>query len=92
MYVPIFVCTYLGLVWLQIRVQRYIDDKNRFIMVHLNNLNLIFVSRRVLHSATKVRSNPNQGCQMVYFQTKNLNLGKFWRAFEYIMLEYFMTI
>jgi hypothetical protein len=20
-----------------------------------------------------------QGCQMVYFQTKNINLGKFWR-------------
>jgi hypothetical protein len=23
-----------------------------------------------------------QGCQMVYFQTKNHNLGKFWRAME----------
>jgi hypothetical protein len=23
-----------------------------------------------------------QGCQMVYFQTKNPNLGKFWRALE----------
>jgi hypothetical protein len=22
----------------------------------------------------------NQGCQMVYFQSKNPNLGKFWRA------------
>jgi hypothetical protein len=33
-----------------------------------------------------------QGCQMVYFQTKNPNLGKFWRALELKMLVYFMTI
>jgi hypothetical protein len=32
------------------------------------------------------------GCQMVYFQTTNLNLGKFWRALELKMLVYFMTI
>jgi hypothetical protein len=25
---------------------------------------------------------PQQGCQMVYFQTKNPDLGKFWRALE----------
>jgi hypothetical protein len=24
----------------------------------------------------------HQGCQMVYFQTKNIHLGKFWRALE----------
>jgi hypothetical protein len=29
---------------------------------------------------------------MVYFQTKNLNLVKFWRAFEWKMLLYFMPI
>jgi hypothetical protein len=29
-----------------------------------------------------------QGCQMEYFQTKNSNLGKFWRALEWKMLEY----
>jgi hypothetical protein len=34
---------------------------------------------------------PIQGCQMVYFQTKNPNLGKFWRACEWKML-YFITI
>jgi hypothetical protein len=40
-----------------------------------------------------------QGCQMVYFQTKNPNLGKFWRALEwkplvyfYENMEYLMTI
>jgi hypothetical protein len=27
-----------------------------------------------------------QGCQMVYFQTKNPNLGKFWRALIWKML------
>jgi hypothetical protein len=29
---------------------------------------------------------------MVYFQTKNPNMGKFWRALEWKMLVYFMTI
>jgi hypothetical protein len=29
-----------------------------------------------------------QGCNMVYFQTKNPNLGKFWRALEWKMLVY----
>jgi hypothetical protein len=28
-------------------------------------------------------SSLSQGCQMVYFQTKNPNLGKFWRAFNW---------
>jgi hypothetical protein len=34
----------------------------------------------------------NQGCQMVYFQTKNPNLGKFWRVLQWKMLVYFFTI
>jgi hypothetical protein len=35
---------------------------------------------------------PEQGCQMVYFQTKNSNFGKFWRALDWKVLVYFMTI
>jgi hypothetical protein len=31
-----------------------------------------------------------QGCQMVYFQTENPNLGKFWRVLQWKMLIYFM--
>jgi hypothetical protein len=34
----------------------------------------------------------NQGCQMVYFQTKNSNLGKFWRALQWKTLGYFLNI
>jgi hypothetical protein len=33
-----------------------------------------------------------QGCWMVYFQTKNSNLGKFWRTLEWKMLIYFTAI
>jgi hypothetical protein len=33
-----------------------------------------------------------QGCQMVYFQTKDPNLGKIWRALEWKMLLNFMII
>jgi hypothetical protein len=29
---------------------------------------------------------------MVYFQTNNTNLGKFWRALDWKMLIYFMAI
>jgi hypothetical protein len=31
-------------------------------------------------------SSLEQGCQMVYFQNKNPNLGKFWRALGWKML------
>jgi hypothetical protein len=34
----------------------------------------------------------DQGCQMVCFQTKFPNLGKFWRALQLKMLVYFMEI
>jgi hypothetical protein len=34
----------------------------------------------------------SQGCQMVYFQTKNPNLSKFGRALEWKILVYFMVI
>jgi hypothetical protein len=34
----------------------------------------------------------DQGCQMVYFQTKNPNLGKFFRALDWKMLICFMAI
>jgi hypothetical protein len=57
-------------------------------------------------SVTKSGNNDvRQGCQMVCFQTKNPNLGKFWRALDWKMfyilwpfgifygdLGYFMTI
>jgi hypothetical protein len=33
-----------------------------------------------------------QGCQMVYFQTKNPNLGKFWSALQWNMLVNFIAI
>jgi hypothetical protein len=35
---------------------------------------------------------PLQGCQMVCFQTKNRNLGKFRKALEWKMLVYIMTV
>jgi hypothetical protein len=38
------------------------------------------------------RSRSNQGCQMEYFQTKNRNLGKFWRVLQWKMWVYFMNI
>jgi hypothetical protein len=34
----------------------------------------------------------DQGCLMVCFQTKNPNLGKFWRVLQWKILVYFMII
>jgi hypothetical protein len=39
-----------------------------------------------------IRNAPMQGCQMVCFQTKNTNLGKFRRALEWRWLECFLVI
>jgi hypothetical protein len=33
-----------------------------------------------------------QGCQMAYFQTKNPNLGEFWRVLQWNELVYFTAI
>jgi hypothetical protein len=35
-----------------------------------------------------LKSRPTQGCQLVYFHTKNPNLGIFWRALEWNLLVY----
>jgi hypothetical protein len=35
---------------------------------------------------------PDQCCQMVYFQTKNANLGKFWTVLQFKLLVYFVAI
>jgi hypothetical protein len=42
--------------------------------------------------AARLNCKRRQGCQMVCFQTQNPNLGKFWRALEWKMFVYFMTI
>jgi hypothetical protein len=40
----------------------------------------------------KTGLNSNQGCQMVYFQTKNPNMGKFLRASDWKMFINFTSI
>jgi hypothetical protein len=40
---------------------------------------------------TKILKASFQGCQMVYFQTINPNLGKFWSALQCKMLVNFMV-
>jgi hypothetical protein len=39
-----------------------------------------------------VEGGEHQGCQIVYFHTKNPNLGKFCRAVEWKMLVYHTVI
>jgi hypothetical protein len=47
---------------------------------------------KTLTSEIKIPLPNHQGCQKVYFQIKNPNLGKFWRALKWKMFVYFMTI
>jgi hypothetical protein len=47
----------------------------------------VLVSYKLKH-----RNASKQGCQIVYFQTKNPNLGQFCRALHWKMLTYFMAI
>jgi hypothetical protein len=44
------------------------------------------------HRACSTQTVPEQGCQMVYFQAKNRDLGKFWRVSQWKMLVHFMVI
>jgi hypothetical protein len=53
---------------------------------------IMFRVNRPYGSRDRVLHGYRQGCQMVYFQTKNPNLGTFWRALEWKMLVYFMAI
>jgi hypothetical protein len=62
-----------------------------FLESHLSD----FWVRAPLHSKCALRflwGFHYQGCQMVSFQTKNPNLGKFWRAWNWKMLLYIMAI
>jgi hypothetical protein len=53
-------------------------------------------SQPVLHDHRVTRilppDNQRQGCQMVCFRAKNPNFGKFWRALEWKVLVFFMTL
>jgi hypothetical protein len=53
---------------------------------------LVIIVRMFHQSVDSTDAGMYQGCQMVYFQTKNPNLDIFWRAAECKMLVYFMTI
>jgi hypothetical protein len=47
------------------------------------------LSTATIDIAISANHNTFQGCQMVYFQTKNPNLGKFWRALSLENLDNF---
>jgi hypothetical protein len=46
----------------------------------------------ILFNVSRTTNGGVQGCQMAYFQTKNPNVGKIWRALQWRMLAYFMPI
>jgi hypothetical protein len=46
----------------------------------------------LLHVRVNEKIGSSQDCQMVYFQTKNPNLGKFWSVLQRKMMVNFMSI
>jgi hypothetical protein len=67
----------------------------------LKNLHYLFlrcdeknITRLLTAIKTKKKSfgSLQQGCQMVYFQAKNPDLGTFWRVLQWKRLVYFMAI
>jgi hypothetical protein len=50
------------------------------------------ISKIILRTKRLEPAISKQGCQMVYFQTKNPNLGNFWRALQFKMFVYFVDI
>jgi hypothetical protein len=57
----------------------------------INHLATLLCSYMRLYSAVAFACR-HQGCQMVYFQTKNPKLGKSWRFLQSKVLLYFMAI
>jgi hypothetical protein len=56
-------------------------------MAPFSSVHVDFLERQATHKVGH-----DQGCQMVCFQTKNTNLGQFWRVLQWKMLVYFMAI
>jgi hypothetical protein len=52
----------------------------------------IYVLQSDIKIATIYVSTYLQGCQMVYFQTKNPYMGKLWRALKWVRLVYSFAI
>jgi hypothetical protein len=64
-----------------------------FLLTYVDDIDFVVSDVQFANSMFKEpASGPEQGCQMVYFQTQNPNLGKFWRALEWNILIYFMPI
>jgi hypothetical protein len=63
--------------------------------MHTTNAAVLACTHRRVRSITKpgfFSRAPVQGCQMVYFQNKNKNLGKFWRVLQRKMLVHIFYI
>jgi hypothetical protein len=51
----------------------------------------ISVVRDVISATSlEIPHDGQQGCQMAYFQTKNPNLGKFWKVLQWKMLVFLL--
>jgi hypothetical protein len=66
--------------------------RSHLAQLHLNNLVLILEAPLAFVDFCREIAFTEQGCQMVYFQTKNPNLGHFCRVLQWKMLVYFMDI
>jgi hypothetical protein len=61
-------------------------------ILHMYICMFFFWTYFAMGGKTQSQSGFIQGCQMLYFQTKNLKLGKFWSVLDWKLLIYFMSI
>jgi hypothetical protein len=67
-----------------------LTDCNFFLNSALMLVESLLMKHLMKVKCSNDRHPSNQGCQMVCFQTKNPNLGKFWRVLQWKMLVYFV--
>jgi hypothetical protein len=72
-------------IW-KVSTKGVLNDKHYF----WEDLRSLAGKREIRRNRGKACFTPKQGCQMVYFQTKNPTLSKFWKALEWKRLVFSM--
>jgi hypothetical protein len=68
------------------------QNKRRYLIIDKMVVSLLFRDSFVAKKKSLGAISCHLGCQMVRLQTKNINLGKFWRVLQWKMLVYFKAI
>jgi hypothetical protein len=95
-YVHMCICTYVDFENIISRIKFHLGGKMKAVDKGQRSFHkTVFISKKfelMEYSFEFFFRANDQGCQMVYFQTKNTNLGKFWRFLKWKMFIYSVVI